>query len=291
MWTLAHAKINLSLEVLGLRADGYHQVETIIHAVDLADRLSFAPSASLSLECSALPALAERNLAMRAARLLQHETGCTNGAAMVLEKHIPIGSGLGGGSSDAAAVLKALDTLWELKLSPTMLMELAASLGSDVPYFLWGGCALAEGRGEVITPIPSMISWWAVLIPTVFNLSDKTSHLYGLLEEDDFTDGSNTRDLAQSLRDGTALNRVIGEVANVFERVALLEFTGLGRQREALLDAGAPFVRLTGSGPTLYTLVDNWHSGKAIFRRLKDCGYEAYLVRLLGPGESSTPPL
>ena len=291
MWLLAHAKINLSLEVLRRRADGYHQVATIIHAVDLADRLSFEPSDSLSLECSAPPAPAERNLAMRAARLLQHETGCTSGAAMVLEKRIPVGSGLGGGSSDAAATLKALDALWGLNLSTTRLLQLAACLGSDVPFFVRGGCALAEGRGEVITPLPSMSGWWAVLLPTFFNLPDKTSRLYGLLTEEDFGDGSATRALAQSLRDGTALHRVVGEAGNVFERVALLAFPGLERQREALLDAGAPFARLTGSGPTLFTLVESRHQGEAIFRRLKDRGHEAYLARLLGPGESSPLPL
>ena len=278
----AHAKINLCLEVLGRRDDGYHQVTTVLHAVDLADRLTFQPSDSLSLECDVPPVATERNLVMQAARLLQQQTGYTLGAAMTLEKGIPVTSGLGGGSSDAAATLKALNTLWDLKLSRARLSELAASLGSDVPFFLEGGCALAEGRGEILTPLPPITDWWAVLCP-LFQIPNKTARMYAMLAEEDFTDGLATRTLVQSLQDGTAAWETLWRGKNAFERAATSAFRGLEVQLQTLLDAGAPFASLTGSGPALYTLVHSQEEATIISSLLKANGHEAYLARLLGP--------
>ena len=280
MWVLAHAKINLSLEVLGRRDDGYHRVATVLHTVGLADRLSFDPSRSLSLECATPPVPAEQNMAMRAARLLQQRTGCTRGAAIALEKSIPVAAGLGGGSSDAAATLKALNVLWDLRLSRVRLWELATCLGSDVPFFLEGGCALAEGRGEVVTRLRPMTGWWAVILRPPFQLAGKTARLYGLLEEDDFTDGSATRRLARRLRAGTASMDEVKTGRNAFERVAAVAFPGLEEYRKAVLEAGASFARLAGSGPALYTLVEGQEEGAMVLKRLRDGGHEAYLARL-----------
>jgi 4-diphosphocytidyl-2-C-methyl-D-erythritol kinase len=179
----APAKVNLGLEVLGLRPDGYHEIRTVMQAVSLCDDLTFRlrrdgrvtlriePDAAYGAGAqgaAALPASGD-NLVVRAARLLAarlpaRRTGCALGADVVLRKRIPIGGGLGGGSSDAAAALNALNALWGLRLAPGELEALAAELGSDVPFFVRGGTALCEGRGERVTPLQSRATLHYVLI-------------------------------------------------------------------------------------------------------------------------------
>jgi len=152
----APCKVNLTLEVLGKRPDGYYEIRTVMQAVDLCDELEFVrlarPRVTLSCDRPGLP-IDEDNLVVRAARLLQDRCGARAGVAVRLRKRVPIGGGLGGGSSDAAVTLLALNDLWGLGLSLEELRPLAAELGSDVPFFLWGGRALCEGRGELVTPM------------------------------------------------------------------------------------------------------------------------------------------
>ena len=154
---LAPAKVNLFFEVLGKRPDAYHEVATLLLAVDLADELDFVPdlTGGLSLTCDD-PALAvgPDNLVLRAASRLREETGCTAGARIRLTKRIPWAAGLGGGSSDAAAALEGLNELWKLGLSPAALARIGSEIGSDVPFFLNGPAAWCTGRGEVVTPAP-----------------------------------------------------------------------------------------------------------------------------------------
>jgi 4-diphosphocytidyl-2-C-methyl-D-erythritol kinase len=154
---LAPAKVNLFLEVLGKRVDGYHEVATLMAPVDLTDELDFRPSESgeLSLTCDdpGLPTGPE-NLVLKAATRLRDSTGCPAGATIRLTKRIPVAAGLGGGSSDAAATLVGLNELWKLGLSPAALARLGAEIGSDVPFFLSGSAAWCTGRGEVVTPAP-----------------------------------------------------------------------------------------------------------------------------------------
>ena len=171
----APAKVNLTFEALGRRADGYHEVRTVLHAVSLADEIAFAPADDLSLaveppEAGAFSSAAsaptgDDNLVLRAARLLRREAGVKTGAAIRLRKRIPVAAGLGGGSSDAAAALRGLRRLWGLDLDADALRELAAQLGSDVPFFVTGGAALAEGRGERLTPLPPAQGGMVVMAP------------------------------------------------------------------------------------------------------------------------------
>lgn len=150
---LAPAKINLLLQVLGPRPDGYHEVRTVLQTIDLADRLTLEQAGRLELRCD-LPELeTEDNLVLQAARALARATGREARVRIGLRKSIPPGSGLGGGSSDAAATLAGLCALWEVDPASVDLLGLAAALGSDVPFFLWGGTALALGRGEVVFPL------------------------------------------------------------------------------------------------------------------------------------------
>lgn len=279
---LAPAKINLSLEVLGRRPDGYHEVVTVLHTIGLADRLTFHPSDSLALH-SDIPGLpAEQNLAWQAALMLQRETSASSkGVSISLEKRVPEAAGLGGGSTDAAATLKTLNVLWGLKLPRARLLALAAKLGSDVPFFIKGGCAIGTGRGDVVKALRPIPSWWAVVLRPNVLLPNKTAHLYDLLEEQDFTNGATTRSLASRLRRGIATIADVAAARNAFERVAPTAFPGLLRSRRAMLAAGAPFVRLTGTGPALYTLVERREEGEAILGRLTAGGHEAYLAALV----------
>lgn len=182
----ARAKVNLGLEVLAKRADGYHEIRTLLQTIRLADRLELQarPRGALSLRCpgSDLPT-DERNLALRAAVLLKDRTGCRGGARIVLRKRIPVGAGLGGGSSDAAATLAGLNRLWGLGLRPRQLESMGAELGSDVPFFIRGGTQLARGRGDILHRVcapprmPMMVVFPNVVLTTSSVYADPRIHL------------------------------------------------------------------------------------------------------------------
>lgn len=165
----APAKLNLMLHVLGRRADGYHLLQTVFQLIDLTDTLTFAPRDDGAVRLAApLPGVPEdADLAVRAARLLQAETGCAAGATIAVEKRIPLGGGLGGGSSDAATTLIALNELWGTGLARTDLARLGLALGADVPFFLFGRNAVGEGIGEVLTALVLPPAWYVVITPQV----------------------------------------------------------------------------------------------------------------------------
>ncbi len=165
----APAKLNLFLHVVGRRDDGYHLLQTVFRFVDHGDVLQFSPRSDAEVVLATpLPGVpAETDLTIRAARLLQAESGCTEGVTIALEKRLPMGGGLGGGSSDAATVLLALNHLWRLGLSCERLQTLGLSLGADVPIFIYGRNAFAEGVGEAFTPVELPPAWYVVLEPPV----------------------------------------------------------------------------------------------------------------------------
>jgi len=165
----APAKLNLFLHVVGRRADGYHLLQTLFRFIDLHDTLHFTLRADGKVcRLDALQGVpAEQDLCVRAARALQHETGCTLGVDIALEKRIPMGGGLGGGSSDAATTLLALNRLWQLDLPRARLMQLGLTLGADVPVFVFGDNAFAEGVGEQLQPYALPGAWYVVLCPPV----------------------------------------------------------------------------------------------------------------------------
>ncbi|MCJ7604690.1 MAG: 4-(cytidine 5'-diphospho)-2-C-methyl-D-erythritol kinase, partial [Dehalococcoidales bacterium] len=194
------AKINLTLEVLGKRPDGYHEIRSVLQAVGLYDTLTFEKSRKLSVTGSLPEWKAEASLVTKAAQLLQGATGYKKGASIHVEKRIPLMSGLGGDSSDAAATLTGLNQLWSLGLEREKLAELGSKLGSDVAFFLSGGTALAEGRGELVTLLPSLPRKWVVLMmPEVPVEAGKTAEMYFNLKPEHYTDGQTTRRLVEVL--------------------------------------------------------------------------------------------
>ena len=276
----AYAKVNLTLEVLEKRADGYHQIVSVMQTIDLSDELSFAPSDRITLRCDVPSLETDANLVVRAATLLKERTGYSGGAEIHLKKSIPVASGLGGGSSDAAATLKALCRLWDLGLGNEELRPLASSIGSDVSFFLLGGTAMAEGRGEDVYELPPMPKTHLVLLTPPVEMPNKTATMYAHLVPEEYTKGEASYRLRDCLQDGKQPDANL--LFNVFEGVAFELFPPLEVYRRAMLDMGADWVHLTGSGPGLYTFAASREKAVALAERLRTVGYEAYAAATVG---------
>ena len=276
----APAKINLTLEVLAKRGDGFHEVRSVMQAISLHDRLHFRPSREISFRSNMPGWIAEESLVAKTVALVKETTGCTKRAEIEIEKQIPLLSGLGGDSSDAAAILRGLNQLWELGLSQSELVEMAAKLGSDVVFFLYGGTALVEGRGEIVTPLPPLPHSRVILVvPSVARPPQKTAQLYARLKTSDYSDGQITQRLVAALKAGRGFEPA--RLFNVFDRIALIQFAGLNKYREQMMSLGAPNVHLVGSGPALFALVEDKAQAEELYRRLRQQRLEAYLAEAL----------
>jgi len=275
----AYAKINLSLEIIGRRRDGYHDVLTLLQTVDLSDVLTFEPADELSLTCN-VPSLAnDDNLVLRAARLLQRTTGRTDGAAIHLEKNIPIAAGLGGGSSDAATALVALSAMWGLQMTEANLQNLAAVIGSDVPFFLVGGTVLASERGQSLEPLPDLPVHWVVIVRPDLDIPGKTRLMYSNITPREYTSGTVTRHMARMIQDNRCLEP--GLIFNAFEWVAYQRFERIDAVRQRFVDAGADRVRLCGAGPSLYAIYEDESPARAVYEQLDSEGLAPYIARTL----------
>jgi 4-diphosphocytidyl-2-C-methyl-D-erythritol kinase len=278
---LAYAKLNLALEVLGRRSDGYHEVSTILQTIDLADRLTFHPATDLSLQCDDPALNGQDNLVWQAAEILAKSRNIQPRVHIHLEKHIPVAMGLGGGSSDAAATLVALDQLWQLNLSEDELSECAASLGSDVAFFLSGGTALASGRGELITPIHPLPSSPVTLICPSATIPEKTARMFSRLTSEHHSNGERTSRLAEILEsDGYVEDMQY----NVFEQVAFQEFEELDVLRQQIRASTGAEVHLSGAGPALYCLPSSEDDFQRVSHALQPYGARVYLVHTISPG-------
>ena len=276
----APAKLNLTLEVLGRRPDGYHEVRTVLQAVDLADVLELEEAGAVSLEV-APPGAApvDGNLVLEAAELLRREVGVRAGARIRLTKGIPVSAGLGGGSSDAAATLLGLRSLWGLDLTEERLLEMAARLGSDVPFFIRGGTAVGAGRGQELTPLPTPGGLGAVIVALPDEAgSQKTARLYGLVLPGLYTDGSRTEEVARRIRAGEALD---GALFNVFDAVAPSAHPLFGSGVADFLAAGAGEAHLTGTGPSMYALWGDPAQAGRLRDRLAQRGHPVQVADLL----------
>jgi 4-diphosphocytidyl-2-C-methyl-D-erythritol kinase len=247
------AKVNIFLEITGRRADGFHDLESVFLELDLADELTLAPreDGELTLSCAAAGVPEdETNLALRAARLLRERSGCRSGADLSLRKSIPAGAGLGGGSGNAAAALAGLNELWGCGASAGELAELAAELGSDVPFFLTGGACLCRGRGEVVEPLDGVAPLTLVLVLPEWQVG--TAAAYGALRPERLGERS-AAEMVASLHSGevervaaAAFNRLEEPVFAIEPRQALL--------REGLEGLGFLAVRMSGSGSACFGL-------------------------------------
>ena len=280
----AYAKINLTLEVLGRRADGYHDVASIMQTIDLYDTVTLEPSNDITLKCDVAELESEDNLAFKAARMLKDETRTDAGVNIRIEKRIPLAAGMGGGSSDAATTLVGLNDIWGLGLSLEALSKCAAELGSDVPFLLAGGTAIALGRGERIRTLPPADLEWLVVLSPDIRLENKTAKLYGSLTEDAYTRGALTRKLEARIRGGGDLTPQF--LFNAFDDVAFEAFPGLEVYWNTFHALGAREIHLSGSGPLIYAPVSRREVGSTIQLLLQhQHGWNAHLVSLVGAGE------
>jgi len=278
MFTIeAPAKINLTLEVLGKRPDGYHEIRSVIQTLNFSDTMQFGPSEDVQVKSNMPGWEVEQSLVLKAVKLLQETTGCTKGTTIKISKRIPLMSGLGGDSSDAAAVLRGLNRLWELGLSLQKLKEMAQELGSDVSFFFCGGTALMAGRGEKITSLAPVPHQWVILIiPNVPRLEGKTKRLYSMLQPSHYTDGKITDNFMSTIKSTSQVPYSL--IFNTFENVVFTKGADLTNYRDHILKLGAPHVHLAGSGPALFAMMPDKSQAEDLLNRLKKQGMEAYLT-------------
>ena len=249
----AYAKINLTLEILGKRRDGYHNLASVMQTIDLFDTITFSESpasSEVTVTCDDDRITPEFNLATRAASVIRKRSGVAAGAQIDIQKRIPVSAGLGGGSADAAATLRGLNRLWDLKFSLDELTEMAVEIGSDVPFLVRGGTALVQGRGEDVTPIAAAkIDRFLIIVPVVelpesLETTTKTATAFSLITDSMHTNGNLSRKLAARVRSGGDCPPEF--FFNQFGTVAEKLFPGWGLHRDQLMDLGARDVVLCG---------------------------------------------
>jgi 4-diphosphocytidyl-2-C-methyl-D-erythritol kinase len=272
----APAKVNWTLEVLGRRDDGYHEIVTTLQTIDLCDTITLTPADAIELEitgdCAALAdEPVEDNLAYRAAVLLRERSGYAAGVHIELEKHIPVAAGLGGGSSDAAAVLRGLRALWQLDLSDDGLMRMATDLGSDVPFFVVGGRARATGRGEKIEPLPDAADQTLVIAWPERRGPNKTARMYAALREEHFRELGTARDEGLVNTFELVLDEVDREAAELFAKAAL---------------AVHQTPHLCGSGPAFFVIVAADQAALTV-RKLEELGLHATVAHPITAAEAT----
>ena len=279
----AHAKLNLSFEVLGKRTDGYHEVKTVMQTVGLTDRLTIEHWPSLRVQCDSPELSGEANLVWKAAEALARNRGIQPRASIRVEKRIPIAMGLGGGSSDAAAALRALNEVWGISASTEELSAVAAEIGSDVSFFLFGGTALAEGRGEIVSPLQPLPPFNLTLVFPDLEISDKTRKMYSRLTPSNYSDGGTTRLLIQMLMGGQFMSESIrGCIYNVFQDIAEWEFPVLGQMRQKVVQQGGPELYLCGAGPAMFAVPSSEMQHRTVAEALQPMGAGVYLVTTVG---------
>jgi 4-diphosphocytidyl-2-C-methyl-D-erythritol kinase len=259
----AYAKINLTLDVLRDRPDGYHDIETVMHTVELHDSLVLREDGDgITIRCAspAIPADTQ-NIVYRAAQLLKETFQIPRGVEVALAKCIPIAAGLGGGSSDAAVTLLGLAHMWKLRLTARQLMDLAGKIGSDVPFFLAGGAALAMGRGERIRELRPLPTTWVVLARPAIEVS--TEWAYKTLDHESGRRRPDTAALVQALEaeDVSGVGRLL---CNVFEDVIASRYPVVAAIRERMMEFRPLGVSLSGTGPVVYALTPNEAAAREI---------------------------
>lgn len=277
----APAKINLSLDVLHKRSDGYHEVNMVMTTIDLADRVELTDLYSDTIQIISHNRFVpddERNLAYQAAKLLKEKLGVRRGVAISITKHIPVAAGLAGGSSDAAATLRGLNKLWGLGLSLDELAEIGAEIGSDVPFCVYGGTAVARGRGEKIEHIPAPPPCWVILAKPTIGVS--TADVYRNLQLQSVhhpdVDG-----MVKAIKEKN-YEKICALAGNVLESVTLNMHPEVAQIKEQMKRFGADVSLMSGSGPTVFGLVQHDSRLQRVYNGLRGFCEHVYAVRLIG---------
>lgn len=277
----ANAKLNLTLDVLGRRPDGYHDMRMIMQSVELADLLDITRSGSGELRVSTnlhfLPNNAKNLAAQAALRWWEAQGNASQGLDITIDKHIPVCAGMAGGSSDAAAVLRVLNELEGAGLSPAQLARIGEQVGSDVPYCVTGGTALAEGRGEVLTPLPPLPPCWVVLCKPEFSIS--TPALFAKIDSVKLRCRPDTQGVIAAL-EAQDLVGVARRMYNVFEdALPERQRSRVNDIKNVLIQCGALGASMSGTGPTAFGLFDSEALAREAQERLTGVGGEVFLTR------------
>lgn len=268
----ALAKINLGLDVVRRREDGYHEVRMIMQTIHLYDRLKITKMKTPGIEIhSNLPFLPvnENNLVYKAGKLLMDEFGIREGVRVDLLKRIPVAAGMAGGSSDAAAMLYGMNQLFGLKLSRQVLMERGVTIGADVPYCLMRGTALAEGIGEKLKQLPPMVKCPVLIAKPQISVS--TKFVYQNLKLDEHTVHPDIDRLIQDIRNKD-LQAAAGDMGNVLETVTIPNYPVIAQIKEQMMHSGAVNSMMSGSGPTVFGLFENEKQAKKAYDDMKQTG-------------------
>ncbi len=281
----APAKINLSLDAVKKRDDGFHEVEMIMTMVDLADRIDLTDTDDGQITVDVSEGFVpndQRNLAYQAASLLKERFQVERGVHIYITKRIPVAAGLAGGSSDAAATLKGLNQLWNLGLSLDELAEMGAQIGSDVSFCVYGGTALATGRGEIIKPIASPPACWVILAKPPIGVS--TAEVYKRLRVND-VEHANTQAMVQAIEQQSFVD-ICSNLHNVLETVTLEMYPEVKHIKDQMIRFGADGVLMSGSGPTVFGLVEHESRMHRIYNGLRGFCQDVYAVRLIRTRDS-----
>ncbi|EGQ4018232.1 4-(cytidine 5'-diphospho)-2-C-methyl-D-erythritol kinase [Staphylococcus pseudintermedius] len=281
IYETAPAKINLTLDTLYKRDDGYHEVEMIMTTIDLSDRLSFEKRNDsrivLKVDETFIPS-DDRNLAYRAALLMKETYQIKQGVTITLEKNIPVAAGLAGGSSDAAATMRGMNHLFELNRSLDELSELSAAIGSDVPFCVYGTTALCKGRGEILEILPKTPSAWVIVAKPQAGLS--TPEIYGGLDlSQPFP--VHTEQCLKAIEEND-YDALCKSLSNRLEPVSMQLQPEIAKIKTNMLNNGADGALMSGSGPTVYGFAQRERQARHIFNAVSGCCNDVYLVRTLG---------
>ena len=278
----ALAKINLGLDVVRRREDGYHEVRMVMQTIHLFDRLEMAKNSSgeisITTNLSFLPTN-RNNLVYRAAELLREEFQIKDGLTINLHKHIPVAAGMAGGSTDAAAVLYGMNRMFNLGLKREELMERGVKIGADVPYCIMRGTALAEGIGEKLTALPPMVKCPVLIAKPQISVS--TKFVYENLRLNDKTEHPDIDALVENIRKKD-LNAVASEMGNVLETVTIPNYPVIAQIKEHMLEHGAVGAMMSGSGPTVFGLFEDGDTAVAAYEKMKESGLakQVYLASI-----------
>lgn len=281
----AYAKINTYLDVVSKRTDGYHNIESIMRSVSLCDGITvtcYGDGDGICLSCTdpRLPT-DEKNLAYKAARAFENHTGLYASLSIHIEKNIPFEAGLGGGSSDAAAVLRALNILFGTSLDDVELAAIGAQIGADVPFCVFGGCAAVTGVGEIVRPISNAPEFWTVVAIDGEGVS--TPYAFGMLDKKygDFKEYVPENDFGAvcSAYESSDRNAVCKNVFNLFEEVVLPSHSRASELKSILQEKGADAVLLSGSGPSVVALFESKMRAESAAEYLKIRGIKAWACR------------
>lgn len=278
----ALAKINLGLDVLGVRENGYHDVRMIMQSIHLYDKVTLEkreePGIHLETNLPYLP-VDEKNIAYKAAKILMDEFSIENGIKITLDKRIPVAAGMAGGSSNAAAVLVGMNRLFRLGLSQQDLMERGVQLGADVPYCVMRGTVLAEGIGEILTPLSPIPKCYILVAKPGINVSTKM--VYEKLDSHEIEEHPDIDGILSGLEEGN-LRKIANSMGNVLERVTIEEYPIIEQIKTVMKESGALNAMMSGSGPTVFGIYDNKELARQTQQKIKELGFtkQVYVVNV-----------